>query len=137
MRLATVATAASLQHLSDGYHVVTGMIMLLLLYNFVCIMTFAGLYSAIDFSKHFSLPTGVKNTFELRLYYAFCVQAQCMAGEMYPITPLGRGILSTQIMFAWTIVLFFIVPWVVGGAKHAAKRVSAQIAKHIAKHAVV
>jgi hypothetical protein len=130
-------TAASLLHLSDGYHVVAGMIILLLFYNFVCIMSFAGVYSTIDFSKHFSLPAGFKNTFGLRLYYAFCVQAQCMAGEIYPITNLARGILSTQIVFAWTIMLLFIVPWVLGGAKHAAKHMSAQIAKHIAKHVTV
>ena len=101
-----------MQDLFGGTHVVTSILLMLCLYNMVCVFGFSLWYSAIDFEKHFSIPEGVSNNYSTRLYYAFAVQATCMAGEIYPKTNMAHTIQSLQILTAWLVTLILVVPWI-------------------------
>lgn len=95
-----------------GYHAVRNVLMLLLVYNLISVFFFSFLYVGIGFGTHFQMPEGTKPTYANALYYSFAVQATCMAGEIYPKTPLGRGILSMQILSAYLTTMVLIVPWI-------------------------
>lgn len=98
--------------LLGGFHAAKNILLLLFAYNIVCMMTFATLYYSTGFDKHFNLPEGVKPNFLNALYYSLAVQATCMAGEIYPKTSFGRGILSFQITSAYLTTIVLIVPWI-------------------------
>ena len=95
-----------------GERVVTGILLLLLAYNAVCVFGFSAVYSLVDFDKHWALPEGVENNYSTRLYYSLAVQATCMAGEIYPKTTTARTVQSIQIMSAWLTTLILVVPWI-------------------------
>jgi hypothetical protein len=95
-----------------GFHAVRNILLLLLVYNLVCIFSFAGIYMGIGFDKHFQLPPDIKPTYANALYYSFATQATVMAGEIVPKTALGRGVLSVQITSAFLSTMVLLVPWV-------------------------
>lgn len=95
-----------------GFHAVRNILFLLVAYNLTSVLIFSGLYTAIGFEKNFNLPEGTEPTYANALYYSFAVQATCMAGEIYPKTALGRGILSMQILSAYLTTMVLIVPWI-------------------------
>lgn len=100
--------------LLGGYTAAKNILILLFAYNIVCLLTFATIYYATGFDKHFNLPEGTTPTFQNALYYSLATQATCMAGEITPKTPFGRGILSFQITSAYLTTMVLIVPWVRG-----------------------
>ena len=95
-----------------GYHAVRNILLALFVYNLTCTLFFSMMYSVVGFDKHFVMPEGTKPDYANALYYSFAVQATCMAGEIYPKTPLGRGILSFQILSAYLTTMVLIVPWI-------------------------
>lgn len=101
-----------MKELFGGTRVVTGILLLLIVYNCVCIFGFSAVYSLMDFEKHFVLPEGVENNYSTRLYYSLAVQATCMAGEIYPKTTTAHTTQSIQIMSAWLTTLILVVPWI-------------------------
>ena len=99
-------------NLLGGFHAAKKILWLLFLYNLGSVVAFSMLYHTVGLDKHFELPEGTPATYPNCLYYAFAVQATCMAGEIYPKTPLGRGILSCQILSAFLSTMVLIVPWI-------------------------
>lgn len=95
-----------------GFHAVRNILIALLVYNLSCVLFFSMMYNVIGFDDHFELPESVAPTYANALYYSFAVQATCMAGEIYPKTPLGRGMLSFQILSAYLTTMVLIVPWI-------------------------
>lgn len=102
-----------------GFHAVRNILLALITYNLTSVFLFSALYTAIGFDTHFELPETAKPTYANALYYSFAVQATCMAGEIYPKTPLGRGILSLQILSAYVTTMVLIVPWIKASTRHA------------------
>lgn len=100
--------------LLGGYTAAKNILILLFTYNIACLFTFAVIYHTTGFDKHFNLPPDVKPTFQNALYYSLATQATCMAGEITPKTPFGRGVLSFQITSAYLTTMVLIVPWVRG-----------------------
>ena len=98
----------------SGLHAVTGILLLLMAYNVVCVFVFAGVYTMVDFQKHFAIPDEVENNWSTRMYYSLAVQATCMAGEIYPKTTLAHTIQSLQIVSSWLVTLMLVVPWIRG-----------------------
>lgn len=98
--------------LLGGFRAIKSIIWLLFIYNLVCIFAFSLLYKLVGFSDHFELNEGVEDAYPTALYFSFATQATCMAGEIYPKTRLGRGIMSFQILSAWLVTLVLIVPWI-------------------------
>lgn len=98
--------------LLGGYKAATDVLWLLFLYNAICLFMFATLYWVIGFDQHFNLPDDMRPNYQNCLYYSLATQATCMAGEVTPKTPLGRGVLSFQITSAYLASLVLIVPWV-------------------------
>jgi hypothetical protein len=105
--------------LLGGFSAVKGILQLLLVYNLTCVVVFATAYYSIGFGKNFNLPETMDDTYINCLYYAFAVQATCMAGEVYPKTRLGRGILAMQILSAFMATMVLLVPWVHISLKHS------------------
>lgn len=103
---------SALVRILGGYKAATDVLVLLFLYNTICLFMFATLYYAIGFEQHFNLPEDMEPSFKNCLYYSLATQATCMAGEVTPKTPLGRGVLSFQITSAYLATLVLIVPWV-------------------------
>lgn len=102
----------ALMRLLGGYKAASHVLLLLFMYNTICLFTFATIYYSIGFDKHFNLPDDMEPSFKNCLYYSLATQATCMAGEVTPKTPLGRGVLSFQITSAYLVTLVLIVPWV-------------------------
>lgn len=102
-----------------GYHAVRNILVMLLIYNLSCVLLFSGLYTAVGFGKHFNLPEGMEDNYQNALYYSFATQATCMAGEVYPKTALGRGLISFQILSAYLTTLALIVPWIKASRRSA------------------
>lgn len=102
----------NLRELLGGFHAAQQILALLFAYNVVCVLTFSAIYYKVGFDKHFELPETVKPNYVNALYYSLAVQATCMAGEIYPKTALGRGILSFQITSAYLTSMVLIVPWI-------------------------
>lgn len=102
-----------------GFHAVRNVLALLFAYNLTSVVLFSGLYAGLGFDKHFTLPEGTEPTYANCLYYSFAVQATCMAGEIYPKTKVGRGLLSLQILSAYLTTMVLIVPWVKAAVRHS------------------
>lgn len=95
-----------------GFRAVKSILALLLAYNLACVVVFATLYYTLGIKKHFTTPDEFEGTYADCLYYAFAVQTTCMAGEVYPKTPLGRALLSFQLLSAFVAAMVLIVPWI-------------------------
>lgn len=98
--------------LFEGLQAARGILTLLFAYNLACVLTFATLYYAVGLDTHFNIPEGADNSFGTCMYYSFAVQSTCMAGEIYPKTAVGRGILSFQLLSAMMVTMILIVPWI-------------------------
>ena len=101
-----------LMHLLGGYRAAGNVLLLLFAYNALCLCLFGALYYFTGFDTHFNLPPDMKPNFANALYYSLATQATCMAGEITPKTPFGRGILSFQITSAYLASIVLIVPWI-------------------------
>lgn len=101
-----------LLRLLGGFHAARNVLVALFAYQVVCLLLFASLYYFNDFDKHFNLPEDMEPNFRNCLYYSLATQATCMAGEVTPKTPFGRGILSFQITSAYLTTLILVVPWI-------------------------
>lgn len=88
----------------------TSVLVSLMLYMAFMVFGFCGVYSAIDFHKHFNVEEK-DDTALTRLYYSLGVQATVMT-EIAPKTPLGRRLVMLQILSAWLPTLFLVVPWI-------------------------
>lgn len=102
----------ALLRLMGGYHAASNVLLLLFTYNTLCLLTFATIYYFSGFDEHFNLPPDMKPNFQNCLYYSLATQATCMAGEVTPKTPFGRGVLSFQITSAYLATIVLIVPWI-------------------------
>jgi hypothetical protein len=84
-----------------------------LLYHLGLFAVFYGVYSLIDFGKHYALPADQTDRpdWVTRLYFTGVVQyAVSTPGEMAPITPLGRTLtwmhITASIVQALALVAF-------------------------------
>lgn len=102
-----------------GYHAVRNVLVMLLIYNMTCVLTFATIYHTSGFTKHFNVPDDMEPTFANCLYYSFATQSTCMAGEVTPRTTYGRGVLSFQLLSAYLTTLVLIVPWIKASTRRA------------------
>ena len=98
--------------LLGGYNAVKEIVIMLFAYNALCVFMFSVIYYNSGFDKHFELPEGFAPNYQNCLYYSLAVQATCMAGEVYPKTAFGRGVLSFQITSAYVTTLMLLAPWV-------------------------
>ena len=98
--------------LLGGFRAAKGILILLFAYNLACVLVFSTLYYIVGFENHFHTPDDFQPSFPNCMYYAFAVQSTCMAGEVYPKTTLGRGLLSFQLLSAFLATMVLIVPWI-------------------------
>jgi len=80
-------------------------------YNLVLYVMFFGVYSMIDFPKHFNLPNNTNADTGTVAYYTLMCQTQVMAGEITPKTQLSRALVGIHVFFSWFVVALIMVPW--------------------------
>jgi hypothetical protein len=95
----------------EGLKILYRVLVLVLVYQIVCIFGFASMYHAIGLDAHFQLPAGMKPTYAEALYFSFTTQATGRPKDIRPITPLARGMLSAQTALAFLTSIVLLVPW--------------------------
>jgi len=89
----------------------------LLLYNLLSWAIFSVVYHNVDIKKHFEVPEGFYQTFDVTAYFAWMVQTQMYGTDIIPKTAFGRGLVSIQGLLAWSQTIVFLAPFVIAHSR--------------------